>query len=595
MTFTSDELLPLSSVVKPRRYVVLDIETKNGLTQEAGFTRPFLAGFFDGLSYLDWKGGNCLEHLLQYILRKEYAGSFIYAHNGGGFDYLHMLPCFMALDDYDISIIPVASTIQALKVQRGRFVWTFLDSYKLIPTGLEKAAKALGADVNKEEGFDYATHEDDPRWREYLERDCRSLYSVLEKFHGIIEDELGGEVGMTLASTSMKTFRRGYLSRPIERATHTHAMAREGYYGGNTQMFLRKAEKLHYYDINSSYPAAMMQPVPVSYLGKLDGKPSAMIRSGALGMVRARVHWSADFPYPSLPYRTPQKLIYPAGDFEGVWSSEELEYAEVLGADVQWLEGEWYHTAAVFSDYMTKLYAYRDKLSPSYSEPVSYVAKLLANTLYGKFGQNPIRERIIITSGDEDYPIDARPASDDDDCRIFYVSEESDADYIIPQIAAVITARARVKLHTYIMLAHEAGGLVAYVDTDSIFTTADLSEHCSPVLGALKDEGKGCTFTGHFIQPKLYKLVNEQTSEVKVAMKGFRNRTEETFNRARDGEVIYREELEKLGALAQAGFKRGPLMRKVAKSIQSVDTKRVWREDGTSSPIVIESDLETGH
>lgn len=588
MTFSSDTLLPLSSAVKARRYAVLDLESKDGLTQKGGFTRPFLAGFFDGRSYLDWKGGNCLEHLLAYILRKEYAGHFIYAHYGGSFDYLHMLPCFMALDDgYDISLIPVASSIQALKVQRGRYVWTFLDSYKLIPTGLEKAAKALGAEHLKEEGFDYDLHEDDPAWRRYLEQDCRTNYEILEKFHAIIENELGGEVGMTLASTSMKTFRRGYLARPIERCTQTHALAREGYYGGNTQMFVREAKNLHYYDINSSYPAAMMQPVPVSYLGKLEGKPSAMVRAGAIGMVRARVQWYEDTPYPCLPYRLPQKLVYPTGSFEGVWSSEELEYAEALGCRVTWLEGEWYHTAAVFSEYMTTLYAYRDKSSPSYSEPVSYVAKLLANTLYGKFGQNPIRERIVITSGDEDYPLEARPANDDDDCRIFYVTEESDADYIIPQIAAVITARARIRLHRYIILADMQGATVAYVDTDSILTTADLSEHCSPVLGALKDEGHGCTFTGHFIQPKLYKLVNEQTSEVKIAMKGFRDRSEETFNRARDGEIIYRDELEKLGALAQAGFKRGPLMRKVAKSIQSVDTKRLWLPDGTSKPLVI--------
>jgi hypothetical protein len=592
-TSLDDMLQPLSAVVKARRYLVLDIETKDGETQKGGFTRPFLAGFFDGQSYVDWRGKNCLELLLAHILRKEFSGHYVYGHNAGGFDYLHMLPCFMALDDeYDIELIPVASTIQALRVRKGRLNWTFLDSYKLIPTGLEKAAKALGSEITKEEGFDYDLPEDDPRWQVYLERDCRALYSVLESFHAIIEEELGGEVGMTLASTSMKTFRRGYLACAIERASHCHDFVRRGYYGGNTQMFLRHAEGLHYYDINSSYPAAMLGPVPVKYLGELEGKPSMMVRSAAVGMVEAIVDWDDDMPFPSLPYRMPQgKLVHPAGVFKGVWSSEELEYAESLGCQVTWLKGHWFNTAQVLADYMRALYAYRDKSSPNYREPIAYVAKLLANSLYGKFGQNPIRERIVITSGDEDYPLEARPANDDDDCRIFYVVEESDADYIIPQIAAVITARGRINLHKFIMNAWRQDGLIAYCDTDSILTTADLSEFCGTELGMLKDEGNGCTFTGDFIQPKLYRLVNEQTSEVKIAMKGFRDRTDEVFEKARSGETIYRQELEKLGALAQAGFRRGPLMREVSKSIKSTDTKRLWLPDGTSKPIVIEEDI----
>lgn len=592
----SDELSPLTACIKPRRFLVVDIETKDGDTQDAGFTRPFLAGFFDGTSYIDWYGEHCLRRLLRHLLSPTYSGTYIYAHNGGGFDYLHLLPLIAELPEtFDIEIVPVASTIQALRIKRGRYNWTFLDSYKLIPAGLEKAGKALKVEVTKEEGFDYNTPETDERWRRYLETDCRSLYQIIERFHRIIEDELGGEVGMTLASTSMKTFRRSYLKAPIQRAKHTHEFVRQGYYGGNTQMFVRHAEGLHCYDINSSYPYAMLGRVPVAYERAYDGKPPEQFLQHSIGFVAATVHWPYRIAsvrplseYPCLPWRAPQhKLIYPAGTFSGVWMHEELLLAEEMGAHVEWQGGHWFHGQAVLADYMRTLYSYRDPTSPNYDETVSYVAKLLANSCYGKFGQNTIREKIILIAEDADFPLDARAANDDDNCRVFYMTEESDADYIIPQIAATITARARINLQRFINLAAERGGIVAYCDTDSILTTADLSDHCGPELGKLKDEGHGNTFTGHFLQPKLYKLTNEQTGEVKVRMKGFRKADEDTFERARRGETIVRQELEKLGALAQAGFKRGPLMREVKKSIKSVDTKRHWWPDGTSSPIVL--------
>lgn len=589
----SDLLSPLTAHRKQRRFLVLDIETKDGPTQKAGFTRPFLSGVYDGASYLDWYGDDCLRRTLRYLLTPTFSGTYVYAHNGGGFDYLHILPLLTELpESFDVEIVPVASTIQALRIKRGRYQWTFLDSYKLIPAGLEKAGKALKVEMQKEEAFDYDTPETDPRWLTYLERDCRSLYEVITKFHSIIEDELGGEVGVTLASTSMLTYRRRYLKAPIQRVKETHDFVRRGYYGGNTQMFVREAKGLHCYDINSSYPYAMLGRVPVAYEREYTGRPPDQFLEHSIGFVEAEVNWTGlgipETNYPCLPYRAPQgKLIYPVGKFSGVWCHEELLLAEEMGAVVFWGKGHWFTGSAVLADYMRVLYSYRDPRSPNYDEVVSYVAKLLANSCYGKFGQNTIREKIILIAEDEDFPTDARAANDDDNCRVFYKSEESDADYIIPQIAATITARARINLQRFINEAVARGGLVAYCDTDSILTDADLSDLCGVELGQLKDEGHGCTFTGYFLQPKLYKLVNEQTSEVKVRMKGFRKSDEDTFERARRGETIVRQELEKLGALARAGFKRGPLMREVKKSIRSVDTKRHWLPDGRSLPLVL--------
>lgn len=605
------ELRPLKGGVRERRFLVFDLESKDGDSQKGGFTRPFLAACYDGRSYVSWYGEHCLRSALGFILRPEYSGHYIYAHYGGGFDYLHFLPLLLELPGtFEVELVPVASTIQAIRVTRGRYKWTFLDSFKLIPTKLEDAAKTFKVEHLKEEGFDYDTHETDPSWERYLKADCFALYAVLERFHAIIEQELGGEVGVTLASTSMLTFRRGYLRTAIQRCKEHHAFVREGYYGGNTQMFVREARGLRCYDINSSYPYAMLGPVPVSHHRSYRGKPSRQFLETTIGFVRANVQWAAH-PYPNLPHRSPQgKLLYPIGEFSGVWCHEELLLAESMGAEVEWREGEWFNASDVLADYMRELYAYRVPTRPDFDEGVAKVAKDLGNSCYGKFGQNPERQLIVLRSDEEDFPDGCIAANDDDDCRVFFKPQVSDADYIIPQIAATITARARCNLQGYINRAHAMGGIVAYCDTDSIMTTADLSAFVGPELGQLKDEGHGHTYRGKFVQPKLYCLTDEQTGEDKVRMKGFRyadkrradralfdratsgERYDEELKRTVLGDTIVTEELEKLGALAAAGFKRGPLKREVKKTILNWDTKRVWLPDGTSLPPTLSIDDE---
>lgn len=42
------------------------------------------------------------------------------------------------------------------------------------------------------------------------------------------------------------------------------AFVRISYYGGATDVYKRYGEKLHYYDVNSLYPYAMLNPMPLN-------------------------------------------------------------------------------------------------------------------------------------------------------------------------------------------------------------------------------------------------------------------------------------------------------------------------------------------
>ena len=68
--------------------------------------------------------------------------------------------------------------------------WRFLDSLKLIPTSLDKAAKAFGCSGKLK--HDLHLNENDKRWIDYNRVDCEQLFEVLTKFHHLIEKGLGG-------------------------------------------------------------------------------------------------------------------------------------------------------------------------------------------------------------------------------------------------------------------------------------------------------------------------------------------------------------------------------------------------------------------
>ena len=588
----SDVMKPLTSAVKRAEYAVVDIETKDGKTQKKGFTRPFLAGLFDGEHYNETKGDECLIDLLELILSDRFDGWTFYAHNGGGFDWLHMLHHIRDAG-FKFEIVAVGSTIQMLIVKpptkSKRKGWRFLDSYKLIPLKLADACHTFGGLEKLEQDLD--AHEDDPSWSEYLRRDCEGLYDVLTRFHDLVETRLRGEVGITAASTSMKTFRRAYQTDYVQRHTQHHPFFRESYYGGRVEIFEEQGEGLHYYDLNSSYPAAMLQPVPVGEKIIWEGMPTKQLMKGAVGFARAKVDYPETVNIPCLPHRceTSSKLLFPVGRFEGVWPAVELLRAEEQGATVEWGHSIWMQARPILAPMVEDLYAYRDKSRPDYDPGLALTAKLLLNSLYGKFGMKTEREKLVILEPGQRVPDGSRAANPmDPDCLIWWIPETADAPYIIPQIAAHITALARLRLHDYLTLADETGTL-AYCDTDSIITTAELPT--STELGALKDEGEGVLYSGEFLLPKLYCLKGDDES-LKIGMKGYSlpkgdSKRRRLYERVKEGDVIEFKRLEKIGALAANGFLRGPEMRTVTKQLRSRDEKRRHLPSGTTAPIVL--------
>ena len=666
-----DCLTALLSKVKRHRMVVYDLESKDGPTQKPGFTRVFLGGVYDGSTFqsfrnleggipVEWEerghkhknpgvpatpwerraieDGGCIDQMMRFLLSSAFRGAYIYAHNGGNFDHLHILPWLRARTaEFAFKVIPVQSSIQVLSVQHraSKHTFKFLDSFRLLPMSLEQASKSFG--FAGKLSHDLALREDDPKWETYLKRDCEALYEALAQFQSLLTDKLQGEMGITAPSSAMKLYRRKYMGHgktPAMIPQHRHfkecadrggacdgcmhAWIRRGYYGGRVEVFRPRGEGVSYYDINSSYPRAMLEDMPggeVRQFGPTKGVDAfAKFEHSAIGFVECTVDIPDACYLPPLPHRDERtgKLLFPVGRFSGVWSWAELRLLFnplVQGTILNVKRSVWFERKNLFFDFVKELYAYRDKTDPHYEEGLALLSKLMMNALYGKFGMNEDRKEILVLGPGEHPPEGAtfpRLENGDDDVtsQVCYVEKRVSPPYIIPQISAQITALARVRLWHFMADVLRQGGRLYYCDTDSLITDLD-NLRCSSELGELKNEYPGERLSVELVGPKMYLLEKETPfakehlasckpngvpcpgcAKQKLAMKGVPKdmRTVDTLRAFQRGEEVSYPRLEKLGAMAGRQFVEPPRMRVVKKSLKTKNDKRVMVHDVDSRP-----------
>lgn len=757
-------LEPLTSEIKKKPFVVFDLESKHEDTQKAGFTRPFMVGFYDGNTYRSFRNaphtknipwyvraispGGCISQFMWHLLdsskegRSRFAGYDVFAHNMGGFDGL-FLPAWLERSSQQTSykIMPIQGKIQSVEVWRynpARFRGTpesrvyanradrkkygfirILDSYRIMPTALDKIARAFGL-AGKLKDMDLDTPEDDPIWEQYNKIDCIQLYQTLEKYYNLIYEKLGGEVGITAPSTAIKLLRRQYLPQgtKIARNVHfmscrtegclgcAHAFFRAAYYGGRTEIYQRKG-KGYYYDVNSSYPYSMTLPQPTEEMIELEENEDFRRYAkdpNYIGFIRCTVDIPSNAYLPPLPVQHGGKLKFPAGRFSGTWDWTELKVLDRIGGKILHVEKSvWIKGTRFLKSYVERLYSMRKKGHTEYKGPaLSEVAKIALNSTFGKFGMDQERiEMIILKPGEEqieEWEL-RKPGESDDHREKRKIAEKSgnrrfhiatplpgesddafrkraaaekkgdynqirtpdlgpyvsgiyehdslvrikdvrvDAPYIIPQIAAHITASSRVLLWEFSMAIIDRGFHVFYSDTDSILTNFSGFTD-SKELGGLKKEfdeiieiecfapkmyrmRKATPFDGcHARDPETSKLLCQKTCKgcllddkgaivpgkhgydakgriecekrcpgcgcEKIMMKGFpkKYKTSEVLARLQAGEEIEYEQHEKLGSLAKRGFRDTPKMTTIKKSLKTKYDKRIFVNDNDTRPIV---------
>ena len=432
-----------------------------------------------------------------------------YAHNAQ-YDWRYILPDL--LKRYQCTFLNrTESEIFAIRCQIDENHYIDMrDSMALFPSSLDDFASIFAPDTPKLK-LDLSKirfNPNDSYHRQYALRDAEALRLSLERFRATFHNLYGCYPGFTTAGTSLKAWRKTLNKKYYCLPRKTEEYLRLGYYGGI--VFLTD-DNIHEgaitYDINSSYPAAMVQyGVPygraVSTNRLRFDVPGFWDLEIDAGTVRIPILGSKD---------SRGNTYWPSGIFRSIVSSCELSFALEHGYKIRKVFG-----GVVFRDIIKPFDNFVSHCrqlrfdNPDSKSPLNIVAKLMQNSLYGKFASKFIRKEIFA----------ADPFGED--CRDYEYLEGMNLwaklidDYQTNRMihwSAWITAQARVNL----LRAAYAGGVdhVIYGDTDSLTVAPGfvMPDHMiGSEYGQFKVEKRWVLFRAH--APKVYAGILEDGSIV---------------------------------------------------------------------------------
>lgn len=478
----------------------------------------------------------------------------LFAHNGGGFDFLWYMQCVDSLRHAHIKS-PwyrfILSGSKYIMIENIAQDVVFIDTMNVLRGSLRSLCETfLGEDLKGH--FD--ENMPDAECMEYCVNDTIILARVWEAFEESME-RFHVEPGVTAASTAMRVFKRMLEERhgpgniPCYRDNHVgnksphhhwgERYCRPSYFGGRVSLFVQPGRVIdtgvEMFDVNSMYPAMMSKfEMPLG----LD--PKAIVNPGARdGLFQVGDFYSVTVNVPDsvhvgpFPKKLRTGLYFPSGRFRTLLSGAELR-----GDNERFVEKVHTHFSfaktRLFSDYVEELYAMRIEARKNGDDAMQATLKIMLNSLYGKFATSPEKT---------DYYVGSRPPKKfkfrgetgdvlkqpfGDNLHLF---SESYSDLYREgnvMIAATITSLAR--RHLYNALVKIPPGKLYYCDTDSLHCAPGYGHLLNPVtvkegnLGEWMHEFSGDE--GVYLAPKMYKVdkVDKETGETtnsKKAHKGF--------------------------------------------------------------------------
>lgn len=505
-------------------------------------------GFYDGCAikyFQSW------DFLLKELERIE-SESIIYAHNGGGFDYVNLL----------VYLFGRGIKFEAMLKQSKIFCFwlcdkphiRFADSFNIMPSSLEKVAASFSEleklDIDESNYKDMRAFKERERelYYKYLERDCVSLYQSLMKVKALVNEIYNlGNLPLSIGGISMRLFTKGFLGEKIitpsknekEFTFNAYVGGRCEYLGFGTPDNEGFYNNVNGYDFNSHYPAQMIaHNFPIRRGVYVD----EFVR-GKNGLIETGIY---NVRFKQTSGRIPL-LQTVEGDyaFEGYGAFTHLELNEIenTGGKVICQSGYYYsETAPIFNDFVDFFFSERLKAQKMSDSARNTFYKLVLNNLYGKFGQRDTVESLMVLGREQctealENGLELNEFYRIDDNFSFYdVKQEKKCFTSFPAIASIITASARIVLNQYLERCENP----LYCDTDSIHCQDTISaEHIGDELGKLKVE-----FMNSFARyggKKSYEIQNNKVRQKgipkSVVTNDFFNelfragRVETTFNR----------------------------------------------------------------
>jgi len=548
---------PKQSFVNPK-ILTLDFETRDVKTVDPDTGRditikvPICMCIYDGKNsfYFLFKDHNnwirdLKRSLLNSIMKRKYNNYKIYIHNLSHFDSVFMIDVLSALGEvkpfYRDKFFEIIFKFKPYGKNKIEYTLTFFDSKLILPASLRDLSKSFGVD-NKKDFFPYGFVNDENKfsldykgpvpkyeyflnslsikeYREYCgkykgklwnlrrelylycETDCIALHQILIKYHKQIHELLQIDITKypTLPSIAFNGYRANFMEKDQipKILSKLHYTLKQSYFGGITEVYKGKGFNINSYDVNSLYPFAMVNnPMPVGQPTHFSGDIS-LKNKDAFGFFKVKVSAPEGLNKPTLPFRLETengiRTVFPVGTWTCWYFTEEIKDKIKDGYKFEILEGFLFEKSYIFTEYINLLY--KIKCNTDSSDSLYYIAKLLMNALYGRFGLNPEARECVIVSHEESEKILAEERNVltvpllSGKVLVSYDQKDEDiniSDISIP-VSSAIAAYSRIEMSKYIRKYDEN---LYYIDTDGIKVNCklDSSEIDSKELGKMKYE-----------------------------------------------------------------------------------------------------------
>lgn len=491
------------------KWIVLDVEsTTYSYYEEHGCTKVWLWCIADMEgNKREW--GTDIDSMMKTVFYK-YPSHTIYIHNlkfDGSFILNWLIDHdFKRLERIGRNKIDSFSTLisdmgqwYTIEVLYNTMKYKFVDSLKLLPFSVRKIAEDFGyADEGMSKlKIDYEDYTINDQTVEYCYHDVIIVAKALKEIKEI------GMTKMTTASCAYNTFKNGslFFKDYFPFLTKEWLLEwRAAYRGGRSQVNPRYAghilKGVNRYDVNSMYPSIMRNkplpygmPIPINEMGKFELevyrlKCAFKLKEGHLPCILKKSKRFYEDSY-YIESDGVEDLYITNLDYQLLHKHYDV-LVEVFQEGFGFTTCNW-----LFKSYVDYWYDVKSKNKGAKKQ----VAKTMLNSLYGKFGTNPVSKSKIPVKTIKEGKLE------------FKLTEEQDmGSYYLP-MAMFITSWAHVIIDEAIC----ATGMnnFVYVDTDSVHTLGTLPEYLidNKELGKFKLEG--IEAMSKYIRQKCYLYIED--------------------------------------------------------------------------------------
>lgn len=328
------------------------------------------------------------------------------------------------------------------------------DSLKKIPLsvsgmarayGLKEAKGSINYNTIREVGYNPTEQE-----IEYVRNDTEIVAKCLKmKFDS-------GLKKMTVASDALAEYRKSvnfetlFVTKYWASHPSVDAFCRKAYFGGiswvNPLIEGREVHNIHVYDYNSMYPSVMLKyPYPVYYPARFKENPH-----DGYPLYIARCNVDVELLPGCLPTLRDGRSGNWVTEYKGelTLTSVDIETAkDNYEGEIDVIDGYCFRAeTGIFDDYIAEWRRIKENTTGGQRQ----IAKDMQNSLYGKFGTNPLRAKRSVSLLDDRLKTSVLPYEEGPCLNV--------------SIAAFVTAYARKELSE----GFHNSSFVCYVDTDSL-------------------------------------------------------------------------------------------------------------------------------